>query len=444
MVHYRHLALSCPDVIHAVFANLDQPDLARALRVCRTWNEWTDTLWESLPTLNPLLRLAFPFVFTKENEKYIQGVPLYQINRTRFTQLAKSVRHIDSSYTPSRSFFHDYNPDIPGRLLDACGSDRPLFPKLQSLRTQCRNDTELLGLLPLLSSSLSSLEVSVHHSAVDFISEFVDGIGEHATKLERLDISCQPRVAKSSSSDAHAQRELDSYVYIPLIGSTLFALSSTLRTLSIPGSCMSIDTFLTLARLPLLRSLTFSGPWFSEIHGDEWPELNENFHAFPSLQTISLPCPIPAASRLLAAIPDSISISRVEVDSPSSHSGEELSELSMVLARFRASLRSIILKQPRGSEDEATLAWTAAFGAILECGALEELMLDLPLDMASPEAQTMSSRLRGLKVLRLPSSVLSSEVLECFSNMKSLRELGAFGGLHNVMDGTSSPDVLPS
>jgi hypothetical protein len=351
----------------------------------------------------------------------IQSVPLYQLDRSRLAQLAKSVRHIDASNAPSESFFHDYNPNIPGLLLDVCEPGTFLFPSLESLTTRCRNDAELLGTLPLLSSSLRSLEVSVHHSAIDFMMEFLAGIEERATKLEQLEISCQPRSIKAPvdapNAEAPTQREFDSYLYIPPIAS---ALCTTLRTLSIPGSCMSTDTLLALAHLPLLKTLSFSGPWSSEAHGDEWPELEPP--SFPALEHVVLQCPIPSATHLLAAIPDSAPIRQVETTSPSSPVAQDVSELCAALSRFRSSLRHVSLKQSHINEDPA-LSWSTAFSPLLECDKLEALDLGLVVELSDTDAEVLVSRLPRIKSLRLPSGVLSSVGLRHVASLGGLREL---------------------
>ncbi|KAG9076368.1 hypothetical protein FRC06_009541, partial [Ceratobasidium sp. 370] len=442
----RHPALTCPDVVASVFANLDQPDLARALRVCRQWNEWSDALWKSLPTLSPLLRLTFPFVFTGDNEAYIQSVPLYQVDKARLAQLSQSVRRIDTFNTPSGALFHDCNPNLPGFLLDICEPGTPLFPRLQYLRTRCRNDAEIFGILPLLSPSLRSLEISIHHSAVDFMLELFGGIEENATRLQHLDITCQPRSVKQSNAEAPTQREFDSYVYIPPIGSALLALSSTLHILSIPSSCMSIDTFLTLARLPLLQSLTFSEPWCSEAHGDEWPDLDS--HSFPSLAHLSLPSSVPAATRFLTAIPDSTPISCIKINSPSFHPDQDLSEWSAGLARFRVSLRSVALKQPQNVEGEPVLRWGIAFSPLLACSNLEQLAFELVVDISDPDAQKIASCFGRMASFRVPACLLSSAGLRCFTNIKDLRELdittSAFEGPGIVLDSlVSTPQPSP-
>ncbi|KAG8723895.1 hypothetical protein FRC09_001298 [Ceratobasidium sp. 395] len=432
----------CPDIISTVFANLDQSDLARALRVCRQWNEWSDTLWESLPTLSPLLRLTCPFVFTDRDGKYvssapvrvitvsnpskpnkIQSVPLYQIDRVRFAHLAKLVRRIDASNTPSDTLFNDFNPNIPGHLQDICEPDSSLFPRLQSLRTQCRNDAELFGVVPLLGSSLRSLEISIHHSAIDFMLELLTGIQGRATKLERLDISCQPCTVKRPHSEDPTQREFDSYVYIPPIGCVLLELSSTLKALNIPSSCMSPDTFLALAHLPLLESLSFSGSWCSEVHGDEWPDLDQDPNSFPALSHLSLPCSISAATSLLTAIPDSVSISHVQIKAPHSSSDEDMLELCAKLARFRMSLRRVGLEQPQHINEASILKWGAAFGPLLTCDGLEELVIDMAIDISDADAQRVASRLSGIELLRLPACLLSSSALRHISNLRHLREL---------------------
>ncbi|KAG8712037.1 hypothetical protein FRC09_020283 [Ceratobasidium sp. 395] len=432
----------CPDIISTIFANLDQSDLARALRVCRQWNEWSDTLWESLPTLSPLLRLTCPFVFTDRDEKYvssapvrviivsnpfnlnkIQSVPLYQIDKVRFAHLAKPVRRIDASNAPSETLFDDFNPNIPGHLRDICEPDSSLFPRLQSLRTQCRNDAELFGVVPLLGSSLRSLEISIHHSAIDFMLELLTGIEENATRLERLDISCQPCTAKRPPIEDPAQREFESYVYIPPIGPALLGLSSTLKTLSIPSSCMSTDTFLVLARLPLLESLSFSGPWCSEVHGDEWPDLSQDPNSFPALSHLSLPCSISAATSLLTAIPDSVSISHVQIKPPHSSSDGDVLELCTTLARFRLSLRRVGLGQPQHINEASILKWGVAFVPLLACNGLEELVIDMAIDISDADAQAVASRLSGIELLRLPACLLSSSALRHLSNLRHLREL---------------------
>ncbi|KAG8684626.1 hypothetical protein FRC08_013595, partial [Ceratobasidium sp. 394] len=435
-----HSALTCPDIIASILANLDQPDLARALRVCRQWNEWSDVLWKSLPTLSPLLRLTFPFVFTGNNEKYIQSVPLHQVDKTRFAQLAGSVRRIDASHTPSGTFFHDCNPNIPDLLLDTCKFGSSLFPRLQHLRTQCRNDAEIFGVLPLLSSSLQSLEISIHHSAIDFMLELFGGIEKNATRLERLDITCQPRSVKRSHSDDPGQRESDSYVYIPPIGPVLSALSSTLHTLSIPSSCMSIDTFLALARLPLLQSLIFSDPWCPEAHGDEWPDLDP--HSFPSLTHLSLPCSVPAATHFLTALPDSTPISHIEINSPSSHPGQDLSGWSTALSRFRLSLRSVALKLPQTAPSDSTLKWSVAFNPLLACGKIKQLTLELAVDISDADAEGIASCFGTIESFRVPACLLSLAGLRSFTNIKDLRELeittSAFEGPDTVLGSLAS------
>ncbi|KAG8743734.1 hypothetical protein FRC10_011516 [Ceratobasidium sp. 414] len=266
--------------------------------------------------------------------------------------------------------------------------------------------------------------------------ELLGGIKENATRLECLDITCHPPSVKEPNVDDPVQREFDSYIYIPPIGPTLSALSSTLRTLSLPSSCMSIETFLALARLPLLQSLAFSGPWCSEAHGDEWPDVDP--HSFPSLEHLSLPCSVPAATRFLTVIPDSTPISRVEINSPSFHPDQDLSEWGTGLARFRLSLRSITLEQTHNVDGEPVLKWSIAFSPLLACGKLEQLALELAVDISDADAQGIVSCFAQMEVFRVPAYLLSSANLRCFTNIKVLRELeittDAFEGPAIVLD----------
>lgn len=337
-------------------------------------------------------------------------MPLYQLDRPRLAQLSHSIRHLDASGASSGTFFHGFNPNIPGFLLDLCEPGSVLFPRLQSLTTQCNNDSELLGVLPLLCPSLRSLEISIHHAAIDYMQELLGGIEVNAYGLEQLDISCQPRLNKPTSdtpdADSPIHRELDSYIYIPPIASTLEALSSTLRVLSIPASSMSIDTLLALSRLPHLESLTFTGTWCSDAHGDEWPELDRTL--FASLEQLSLPCSVEPATRLLSVLPEATPLRTVTISSPDTPTDQSISELCRSLSRFQISLHNLSISSPTpipAPIDQTQTNWSA-FSPLLSCIHLESLVLGLPIDSSEADCAGIARafpRLRLLSLLAKPS-----------------------------------------
>ncbi|KAB5589745.1 hypothetical protein CTheo_6819 [Ceratobasidium theobromae] len=395
MIPCRHVVLQSPDILSGIFAHLDQADLARALRVCRLWNEWNDTLWSNLPTLAPVLRLVFPFVFTNDSDKYIHRVPLYQLDRHRFTSIARSVRHLDASLAPSRSFFSGFNPNIPALLLDLCEPCTLLFHNLRSLATECYNDAELLGVLSLLAPSLRSLDILIHHSASDYMYELLSGIKDRTNQLERLCIHYQQQEKSSdaaSVNDASVPRNTDSYVYLPPI---VPALVKSLRTLSIPAPCMSIDTLFALSRLPLLESLAFTGIWASETHEDDWPELDS--YAFSALSRLVMPsCSVRAAARLLLAIPFSAPLGEIDITC-SGEGGSELSELCSAMVRFKVSLHSVCIKIPHPGRVQDALE------ALTVCSRLETLVLDTdtPTDLSDVELGAFFSRFPRMRAARV-------------------------------------------
>lgn len=382
-----HTVLQSPDILSSIFAHLDQADLARATQVCKLWNDWSDGLWSSLPTLAPILRLVFPFFFSKNGDEYIHSVPLYQLDKPQFAKLARSVRHLDASLAPSRTFFNGFNPNIPGLLLDFCEPGTPLFPRLQSLATECHNDAELLGVLSLLTPSLRSLDVSVHHAASDYMHELLSGIEDKTKNLEHLCLSYQQLAEKPSDAASEtSQRETDSYIYIPPIAPTL---TKSLRSVSIPAPSMSIDALFALSRLPRLESLAFTGSWTSEAHGDEWPELEES--SFPALKRLVVPCcTIQAAIRLLAVLPDSTPLSELNITYSGEVSGPEFSEFCATLIRFRDSLLSIRLKGAEGNPEAAQALEGWMLDRLAQCSKLETLVLDVLVGLSDVEFEAFA------------------------------------------------------
>lgn len=366
-------------------------------------------LWSTLPTLAPLLRLTFPFVFTGEDEKYIQSVPLYQLDRTRLAQLSNCVQHLDASSASSNTLFDGFNPNIPAFLLDLCEASSFLFPRLRTLSTQCKNDSELLGVLPLLCPSLRSLEVSIHHSAIDYMHELLDAIKVDACGLERLVIFRQSQLNKPTTDAPNAespiQRELDSYIYLPPITSTLLALSSTLRVLSIPAACVSIDTLSGLAALPRLESLVFTGSWCSDAHGDEWPEFESTL--FASLKLLALPCSVGPASRLLSSIPETTPLQTVQITYPDPPTDQSISELCTTLSRFQIYLQylSITPSTPDLVSTDQTLTNWSIFNPLLSCGRLESLALGLPIELSEADIAGIMRAFPQLRALSLLAEV---------------------------------------
>lgn len=436
-----HTILASPDILTNIFANLAPADLARALRVCRLWNEWSDVLWSTLPTLAPLLHLIFPFVFTGENEKYIQSVPLYQLDRTRLAQLSHFIQHLDGSSTSSKTFFDGFNPNITGFLLDLCEHGSFLFPRLRTLSTQCKNDSELLGVLPLLCPSLRSLQISIHHSAIDYMHELLGAIDKNACRLERLDIFCQPQLNKPISAtpttESHIHRELDSYIYIPPITSTLSALSSTLRVLSIPASCVSIDTLFGLAVLPQLESLAFTGSWCSDAHGDEWPEFD--LMSFASLKLLALPCSVGPASRFLSSIPEAAPLQTIKIAYPDTPADQSISELCTSISRFQISLQhlSITPSPPNLAPTDQTLTNWSEFNTLLVCVRLESLVLSLPIKLAEADTAGIVRAFPQLRALSLLAEVSFSGLAQ-LGRLRNLAEVevrtSAFGGGLPLLD----------
>ncbi|KAG8701428.1 hypothetical protein FRC11_012179 [Ceratobasidium sp. 423] len=309
MVFRRHTVLQSTDILPVIFTHLDQSDLARALRVCRLWNRWSDVLWSNLPTLAPILYLLFPFMFTDADDKYVRGVPLYQMDRQKLSKINQTIRHLDASPSLSKSLFEGYNPDIPGFLLDLCEPDSSLFPRLLSLKTECRNDAEVLGLLSLLTPSLRSLDIVIHDSATDYMHELLEGIENSLQNLDYLSISYRPApvmISGDTTDDNLALREIESYFYFPIIGPTL---PRSLKTLCVPSACATIGTLFNISRLPILENLTFTGKWEVDIHEEEWSELEAS--SFPTLSRLVVSdCSIRAATGLLSAIPESAPLTR--------------------------------------------------------------------------------------------------------------------------------------
>ncbi|CAE6460125.1 unnamed protein product [Rhizoctonia solani] len=382
-----HSILQSTDILPAIFAHLDQADLARALRVCRLWNQWSDVLWSSLPTLTPMLDLLFPFMFTDTDDKYVRGVPLYQMDRQKLSKINRTIRHLDASYSSSKSLFEGYNPDIPRLLLDLCEPESSLFPRLVSLKTECRNDAEVLGVLPLLTPSLRSLTIVIHHAATDYMHELLDGIGSNLQNLECLDISYQaaPIARSSEAADGGpALRELDSYFYLPMIAP---ALPRSLRTLCLPSACASIDALFNISRLPLLESLTFTGKWEVDMHEEEWPELEAG--SFPTLgRLVVSDCSSRAVTGLLSVIPESTPLWEVEITLLEAN---ELRELWAAFARFYGSIRRISTSYI-GPDSSPIRAQDISEG-LAKCSKLEELTLNGQIEMSNEEFRALVDRL---------------------------------------------------
>ncbi|CAE6462486.1 unnamed protein product [Rhizoctonia solani] len=380
MAFARHSVLQSTDILPAIFAHLDQADLARALRVCHLWSQWSDVLWSSLPTLTPMLHLLFPFMFTDTDDKYVRGVPLYQMDRQKLSKVNRTIRHLDASLSSSKSLFEGYNPDIPRLLLDLCETDSSLFPRLLSLRTECRNDAEVLGILPLLTPSLRSLTIVIHHSATDYMHELMDGINSNLQNLEYISISYQPAPATTSSEVTDGQpaaRELDSYFYFPMIAP---ALPRSLRILCLPSGCASIDALFNISRLPLLESLTFTGKWEVDMHEEEWPELEAG--SFPTLnQLVVSDCSIRAAIGLLSVIPESTPLGEVEITL--SEINSELRELWSTFARFQRSIRGVSVNYV--GPDSSSIRAQEIPEALAVCSKLEKLTLNAPVEMSDEE-----------------------------------------------------------
>ncbi|KAF8605623.1 hypothetical protein BDV93DRAFT_554475 [Ceratobasidium sp. AG-I] len=241
------------------------------------------------------------------------------------------------------------------------------------------------------------------------MQELLDGIETNAYGLERLDISCRPRLNKPTSDTPDAespiQRELDTYIYIPPIAPTLTALSSTLRILSIPASSMSIDTLIALSRLPYLESLAFTGSWCSDAHGDEWPELDPAL--FASLERLSLPCSVEPATRLLSILPEATPLRTVKISSPDMPTDQSISELCISLSRFQISLRNLSMSSPTpilAPIDQTQTNWSA-FSLLLSCIRLESLTLGLPIELSEADCAMIVRAFPRLRVLSLLAKV---------------------------------------
>ncbi|CAE7176170.1 unnamed protein product [Rhizoctonia solani] len=318
------------------------------------------------------------------------------MNRQKLSKVNQTIRHLDAFLSPSKSLFDGYNPDIPRLLLDLCEPETPLFPRLLSLKTECRNDAEVLGVLPLLTPSLRSLSIVIHHSATDYMHELLEGIEKNLRNLEHLSLSYQPAPASTSneSTGDHSElRELDSYVYFPAIAQ---ALPRSLRTLSIPSGCASIDTLFSISRLPLLESLTFAGKWEVDVHEEEWPELEAC--SFPMLNRLVVPgCSIRTAIGLLSIISDLTPLR--EVDIALSEMSPGLRELWATLARFHSSIRRISVNHLgpgpspiRAQEDLEALA---------TCSKLEDLILGGPIEMSTVDFRALVGRLPHTCAVRI-------------------------------------------
>ncbi|CAE6482258.1 unnamed protein product [Rhizoctonia solani] len=384
----RHSVLQSTDILPVIFEHLDQADLARTLRVCRLWNQWSDVLWSSLPTLTPMLHLLFPFMFTDADDKYVRGVPLYQMDRQKLFKINRTVQHLDASLCSSKSLFEGYNPDIPRLLLDLCEPETALFPRLLSLKTDCRNDAEVLGVFPLLSPSLRSLEIVIHHSATDYMHELLEGIQSNLKNLENLSISYCPAPTVTSGEhavDHSAHREPDSYFYFPTIAPSL---PRSLKTLRVPSVCASIDSLFSISRLPLLESLAFTGKWEMDMHEEEWSEFEAS--SFPELSRLLVSdCSIPAAIGILSVIPESTPLS--EVDIGLFEMNAEFPELCTTLARFRSSIRSISINQVGG--DSSPIVVQEISEALTSCSKLERLTLNVPIKLSDVEFGALMDRL---------------------------------------------------
>ncbi|KAJ1302263.1 hypothetical protein OPQ81_001082 [Rhizoctonia solani] len=383
-----HSALQSTDILPFIFTHLGQSDLARALRVCRLWNQWSDMLWNSLPTLIPMLQLLFPFTFTDADDKYVRGVPLYQMDRQKLSRVNQTIRHLDASLSPSKSLFEGYNPDIPRLLLDLCEPGASLFPRLLSLKTECRNDAEVLGVLPILTPSLRSLDIVIHHSATDYMHELLEGVENNLTNLEHLSVSYQPAPVATSGEPADnnsALRELDLYFYFPMIAS---ALPKSLSSLSVPSACASIDALFSISRLPLLEALMFTGKCEVDIHEAEWPELETS--SFPALgRVVVSDCSVRAAIGLLSMIPESAPLSEIDITLSEVDSGFQ--ELYAALSRFRSSIRNISINHI--GLDSSPIRMQEILEVLYTCPKLENLMLNAPVEMSDVEFGALMDQL---------------------------------------------------
>ncbi|KAF8676582.1 hypothetical protein RHS04_06447 [Rhizoctonia solani] len=389
MVFHRHLALQSVDVLPAIFGHLEQSDLARALRVCRLWNQWSDVLWSILPSLTPMLHLLFPFLFTDADDQYVRGVPLYQMDRQRLSKLNRTIRHLDASFSTSKSLFEGYNPDIPRLLLDLCELDTCLFPRLLSLNTECRSDAEVLGILPLLTPSLRSLHIVIHQSATDYMHELLEGVESNLPNLKRLSISYRQTPSSISgqheAEDGLAHRETDPYLYLPIQS---LCLPRSLRCLSVPSTCASADALFNFSCLPHLDSLEFTGSWESDVYEGEWSELPSS--SFSALAQLSLPdCSTRIASTLLTIIPGTAPLSKVAITLSGTDSG--LRELCAALARFCNTIRGISINGVCLHSNPVHLQEIAE--ALTSCSKLEKLALNMPIQMSDVELRDFTCRL---------------------------------------------------
>ncbi|CAE6336393.1 unnamed protein product [Rhizoctonia solani] len=393
----RHLVLQSTDILPTVFAHLDQGDLARALRVCRLWNQWSDILWSSLPALTPMLHLLFPFLFTDTDDKYVRGVPLYQMDRQRLSRLNQTIRHLDASFSSSKSLFEGYNPDIPRLLLDLCEPDTSLFPRLLSLNTECRSDAEVLGVLSLLTPSLRSLDIVVHQSATDYMHELLEGVENNLPNLEHLSISYrQVPLPVSGGSEAEgglAPREMDPYLYLPMQS---LSFPRSLKTLSVPSACASADALFNFSCLPNLESLAFTGSWEADVHEGEWSELQTSF--FPALRRFSVSdCSVQTVSALLAIVPGTAPLSEVDITLSRANSG--LSELYTTLARFHNSIQGISVNH--AGPDSSLIEVKEISEALATCSKLMKLTLDAPIELSDGEFGELTCRLPRVCVVRV-------------------------------------------
>ncbi|ELU36483.1 pectate lyase domain-containing protein [Rhizoctonia solani AG-1 IA] len=269
----------------------------------------------------------------------VRGVPLYQMDRQRLSKLNRTIRHLDASFSTSKSLFEGYNPDIPRLLLDLCELDTSLFPRLLSLNTECRSDAEVLGILPLLTPSLRSLHIVIHQSATDYMHELLEGVESNLPNLKRLSISYRQTPSSISgqheAEDGLAHRETDPYLYLPIQS---LCLPRSLRCLSVPSTCASADALFNFSCLPHLDSLEFTGSWESDVYEGEWSELPSS--SFSALAQLSLPdCSTRIASTLLTIIPGTAPLSKVAITLSGTDSG--LRELCAALARFCNTIRGI-------------------------------------------------------------------------------------------------------
>ncbi|KAJ8509500.1 hypothetical protein ONZ45_g8350 [Pleurotus djamor] len=218
-----------PELIRAVVAHLQPPDLYHCASVCHQWSEPSlDRLWYKITNIHHLLRLLAPLVEDGTGMKQIFSQPL---DWTRFTHYNYRVRVLYDLIPDTHFFVY--------QLVSATSPLPVLLPNLQEL--QCS--------IHAMSSFLFS------HVGVQKLHLFEIEIREASEQILSLTLQYLPlQMPQLTSLEISLPSKLPHPLGAPSFGSAIGSLPS-IRTLAVAGDLLTADSMVVLSKLRNLERL---------------------------------------------------------------------------------------------------------------------------------------------------------------------------------------------